>query len=149
MLMNNSGLSLFRYVSNCCCTVLFYPRASCCLPDFHPEYAEWAGSFCCLYDRTGHAYRRYRWSLRHDRIHFCLHRQSSRMDRSLLPADSGLLQDDAQSLTVYFSAAFSAYSVVTRSSYATRSFSSPASSRMSSRSSKLSFSKIRLDFQVS
>ena len=143
------NLSLFRYVSDCCCTVLFYPRASCCLPDFHPEYAEWAGSFCCLYDRTGHAYRRYRWSLRHDRIHFCLHRQSSRMDRSLLPADSGLLQDDAQSLTVYFSAAFSAYSVVTRSSYATRSFSSPASSRMSSRSSKLSFSKIRLDFQVS
>ena len=45
--------------------------------------------------------------------------------------------------------AFFAYSVCTSSSYSARSPSSPASSRISCRSSKLFFSKIRLSFQVS
>ena len=49
---------------------------------------------------------------------------------------------------LYF-AAFSAYSVSTSSSYGAGCSSSPALSRISSRSSKLSCSKIRFSFQVS
>ena len=89
------NLPLFRYVSDHRCTVLLYPRSSCRLSYFHPEYAERTCTFCSLHDRTCYAYCCYRRTFRYDRIHFRLHCQPSCLDRSLLPADPGLLQNDA------------------------------------------------------
>ena len=59
------------------------------------SYAERTCTFCSLHDRTCYAYCCYRRTFRYDRIHFRLHCQPSCLDRSLLPADPGLLQNDA------------------------------------------------------
>ena len=92
---DKGNLPLFRYVSDYRCTVLLYPRSSCRLSYFHPEYAERTCTICSLHDRTCYAYYCYRRTFRYDRIHFRLHCQPSRLDRSLRPADPGLLQNDA------------------------------------------------------